>query len=319
MSWIKRNLVFVISGLAAVALLGLAGWYLFAQWNLNNESQTKLEAAYAELTRISNLQPNPGNEKVDNIKNAKALEASVRTVINQARNFFSPISPIPAGANVSSEAFAAALRRTVDELTRSAATASVVLQPKYDFSFAAQRPLVKFASGSLGPMAAQLGEVKAICDVLFKAKINTLYNLRRVRTSEDDSKGPQSDYLETSPVTNDLAVLVPYEVTFYGFSTELASVLAGFASEPHGFIVTTINVEPGTPSGPGSPDENAPNPAQPYGVMSRYGGYPVPAQPYPAPTTAPVTAGKGGPPVMLDERQLKITMGITVIKLLPKK
>jgi len=38
MSWIKRNLIFVICGVAAVVLLGLAGWYLFAQWNLNNET-----------------------------------------------------------------------------------------------------------------------------------------------------------------------------------------------------------------------------------------------------------------------------------------
>ncbi len=45
-------------------------------------------------------------------------------------------------------------------------------------------------------------------------------------------------------VTNNLAVLTPYVVTFRGFSAELASVLAGFAASPHGFIVKGINVQP---------------------------------------------------------------------------
>lgn len=320
MSWIKRNLFFVIGGAAAVVLLGLAGWYLYSEWKLNTENSNKLEAAYTELTRISVKQPNPGNEKNDNIKNARDYTAKVREVIRRTHSFFKPIPPLPPGANVSSEAFAAALRRTVDELTRSAANSSVTLQPKYDFSFAAQRPLVKFAPGSLDPLAAELGEVKAICEVLFKAKVNTLYNLRRVRVSPDDLSGPQSDYLETAPVTNDLAVLVPYEVTFYGFSAELAAVLAGFANASRGFIVTTINVEPGMPSSAptdasGMITEGSyapPNARYGYGNPGAYG----------APPTAPVgTAGTGksGPPVMLDEKQLKVTMGVTVVKLLPKK
>jgi hypothetical protein len=325
MSWIKRNLYFVVGGTVAVVLLGLAGWYLYAKWSLNNENSTKLEAAYAELTRIAGLPQNPGNEKVNNIEIAKQQQGDVRKVINKAHNFFVPIPSVPPGTNVTSEAFAAALRRTVDELTRGAANASVTIQPKYDFSFAAERPLVKFAPG-LDALAAELGEVKGICDVLFKAKVNTLYNLRRVRVSADDLSGPQSDYLESAPVTNDLAVLVPYEVTFFGFSSELAAVLAGFANEPHGFIVTTLNVEPGTPtSGPADAatmtiGEGAYAPqAGRYGYPVTYpGAYGTPPA---APATAPGTAGtaKGGLPVMLDEKQLKVTMGISVVKLLPKK
>jgi len=321
MSWIKRNLFFVIGTVVAVTLLGLAGWYLYSEWNLNNENSAKLEAAYAELTRISSEQPNPGNEKTDNIKNAREFVMQVRAVINRAHNYFKPIAAIPGGGNVSSEGFAAALRRTVDELTRAAANASVTLQPKYDFSFAAQRPLVKFAPGSLDPLAAQLGEVKAICEVLFKAKVNMLYNLRRVRVSPDDLSGPQSDYLETTSVTNELAVLVPYEVTFYGFSAELAGVLAGFANSPHGFIVTTLNIEPAVPTGSLGTDAPGMTTAEaayaPMNINARYGNPTAYAPPQPAAATA--GTGKGGPPVMLDEKQLKVTMGVSVVKLLPKK
>jgi len=152
--------------------------------------------------------------------------------------------------------------------------------------------------------------------VLYKAKINTLYNLRRTRVSEDDLKGPQSDYLETTATTNDLAVLAPYEVTFYGFSGELAAVLAGFANEPHGFIVTTLNVEPGTPSS-APMDAATGGLATPESAMmaARYGGYGAAAPAVPA----PVNTGRGGALVMLDERQLKVTMGVTLVKLLPKK
>ena len=327
MSWIKRNLIFVISAAVAVVLLGMAGWYLYGSWNLNNENGTKLEAAYSELTRVSNLNPNPGNSKVDNIKNAKDYQILVRQKINQAHKFFIPIEPTPPGTNVSSEAFAAALRRTVDDLTRLAANSSVTIPPKYDFSFAAERPLVKFAPGSLEPLASQLAEVRAICDVLFAAKINTLYNLRRVRASADDANGPQSDYLEYTPTTNDLAILTPYEVTFYGFSGEIASVLAGFANQPHGFIVTTMNVEPATAAF--NPNEPGAAGMPGYGAPPGYGGgmpYGAPATPYGVPSpygtpgaTAPTPTTRGGVPIVLDEKQLKITMGISVIKLLPKK
>lgn len=314
---------FVVGAAVAVLLLAAAGYYLYVQWNVNSENSTKLEASYADLKRIADLQPNPGNEKVDNSAIAREHRGKVRAVINRTANFFTPVPAIPPGTNVSAADFSGALRKTIDELTRSAAGSSVTLQPKYDFSFLAQRPLVKFAPGSLEPLAAELGDVKAICDVLFKAKINMLYNLRRPRVSDDDLKGSQSDYLDTSATTNDLAVLMPYEVTFYGFSGELAAVLAGFAGDSHGFIVTTLNVEPGTPSsnpvmdasGGAMMGENA-------GMPGRYPGNPYPGNPYgaaPAPTPAQMSSGKGGLPVVLDERQLKVTMGVIVIKLLPKK
>ena len=310
MSWIKRNLLFVIGGAVAVALLVLAGIYLYAEWNLNSEKTTKLEESYADLTRIANLQPNPGNDKVDNTAIAKANQSLVRAQIARTAAYFTAVPAIPPGTNVSAADFSAALRRTVDELTRNAGTASVTLPPKYDFSFAAQRPLVKFA-GSLDPVASELGEVKAICDVLFKAKINTLFNLRRPRVSDDDLRGLQSDYLEVAATTNDLAVLTPYEVTFYGFSGELVAVLAGFANEPHGFIVTTLNVEPGTPSSTpadafsGAGMNEAAMMERRFGAMAMPGG-----------TAGTPGVGRGGLP---DERQLKVTMGVTLVKLLPKK
>ena len=120
----------------------------------------------------------------------------------------------------------------------------MTLPPKYNFSFEAQRSLVKFAPGSLGALAAQFGEVKTISEILFAAQVNSLDGIQRVRVSDDDANGPQADYFDGHSVTNNLAVLTPYQITFRSFSPEIAQVLAGFASSPHGFIVKSINVQP---------------------------------------------------------------------------
>ena len=224
-------------------------------------------------------------------------------------------------------------------------SANVTLPPKnittgqtYSFSFEEQRPKLDFAPGSLEPLSVQLGEVKAICDVLFRAKINALDELRRERVSEDDQKGPQTDYISDTSVTNDLAVLTPYEVTFRCFSSELAAVLAGFASSPYALIVKTINVEQ-VPAAPASEQAPANGPVfQPAPVYryppprpmvadraaayeDRYGRRSPPPMPQPVPQPAytpaavPGPKGKGGLPTVLDEKQLKITMALVVVKL----
>jgi hypothetical protein len=143
----------------------------------------------------------------------------------------------------------------------------------------------------------KLGEVKAICSVLYQARVNSLDNLRRERVSADDLRGPQSDFLEIGSVSNQLAVLTPYEVAFHCFSTELAGVVAGFANDPHGFVVKAINVEPGALTT----------------VTDTGGGAPL------ATTPATPSTGKGNLPVMVDEKQLKVTLVVNLVKLLPRK
>ena len=136
---------------------------------------------------------------------------------------------MPESGKLTSQEFSSALSRTLDQMQREATKASVALPPKdatgqpYSFSFAAQRERLAYAAGSLEPLSVQLGEVKAICSVLFQARVNSLDELRRERVSEDDLKGPQTDYLPEKSVTNELAVLAPYEVSFRCFSSELAA------------------------------------------------------------------------------------------------
>jgi hypothetical protein len=354
MDWIKRNLYFLIGSLVALALMGLAGWYLYSKWDLNNTILGQLDEQYLELKRLSEQPQHPGNDKVDNIKIAKEQEQEMRAYIQKARQHFQtcPPIPVPEAAKLTSQEFSSALSRTVDQMQREAQKASVELPGKdskgnnYSFSFAAQRESLAYAPGSLEPLSIQLGEVKAICDVLFQAKVNSLDGLRRERVSEDDTKGPQNDYLPDKSVTNELAVLAPYEVSFRCFSSELAGVLAGFASSPCALLVKSVNVEP-APAVAAAPEQGqqptytstlvnvaqaAPPPPPPaasaeasfaarYGM--RGGAAPAPARPVyvpPAPVYTPAApASRGGLPPALDEKRLRITLAVYAVKLIPSK
>ena len=351
MSWIRRNLYFLIGVLAIAGLMGLAGFYLFQKWQLNSKAKEDLNKGYAELERLYNLKPHPGNDKADNIQEARKQQQELRAVLDRMRRHFERIPAIPDTPKVSGEDFTALLRRTLDQLQREAVQASVTLPPKYDFTFQAIKPKVTFAPGSLQALAAQLGEVKAICSILFRAKVNMLESLARERASSDDD--PQlaaADYLGQRSVTNDLAVLSPYEVNFRCFSSELAGVLDGFQKSPYGFVVKTVNVEPApalvateqpvapTYSAPATP---VPTPAPPTAgaaesvgtaealaqrYRDRYGMGPAKPPPTPvvAPTAPAVTPGatavrsRGGLPIVINEQLLRVSLLVEVVKLPPR-
>lgn len=362
MDWIKRNLYFLAGSFVALVLMGLAGWYLYSKGQENAETLGKLEEQYDKLKRLNEQRPHPGSDKVDNIKAAKEQQVELQACLQKARAHFQPCPRIPApeATNVTSQEFSSALSRTIDELQRAATKANVTLPGResgssaaYSFSFAAQRQRLAYAAGSPDLLAVQLGEVKAICEVLFQANINSLESLRRERISEDDYKGPQTDYLPEHSETNELAVLTPYEVVFHCFSSELAGVLAGFASSPYSLQVKTINVEPApavvapaTPAAPVvyampvlAPPPAAPPPPPPpppsmaaeappsMSFEERYGRAgrspapaPAPMQPrYAQPVPGAAAPVSRGPTPALDERQLKVTLMLEVVKLLAPK
>jgi hypothetical protein len=350
MSWVKRNLYFLIGGIIALVLLGGAGWYLYSKWDLNNTNLGNLNQAYADLKALNDKSPNPGGE---NIKIAKEQRKELLDYIGRTQKYFQRIPPIPDLPKTTDGDFARALNRTIDQLRRDSTNASVNLsQDNYNFSFQAEKLKINFDQRGLEPLSKQLGEVKAICDILFQARINALDGLRRERASGDDSSGPATDYLGENATTNTLAILTPYELTFRCFSPELAAVLSGFASSPYGLIVKTINVEVAgtlptemaatpTPIPVAATPVYTPPPVQPtmsaeaierarYGDMGRYGsggnrygegggkfpGYP--AQPQPQYVQPAVAAAKRdtGLPVVVDEKQLKVTMQLVAVKMI---
>ncbi|HEX3857372.1 MAG TPA: Amuc_1100 family pilus-like protein [Verrucomicrobiae bacterium] len=300
MGWIKRNLFFAIGGVIALLLLGAAAFYDYQGWSHNSTAKDKLNEIYGKLTELTGEKPSPGNARIDNIKTAREQEREVSEWVDGTGNYFKPIMPIPNSPEVSSEAFAAALRRTIDQLQHEADAASVRLPPKYSFSFEAQRSIVKFAPGSLPLLSVQLGEVKTISEILFAAHVNSLDNIQRVRVSDDDTAGPQADYLNDVSVANSLVVLTPYAVTFRSFSGELAAVLADFAASPHGFVVKGINVTPA-------------------GMVPSAGEFPEGGGGQPPMPPSGVMPGRGGLPTVLNEQLLRITLEVVIVKPLLKK
>ena len=320
MAWIKRNLFFFIGAVIAVGLLAAAGVYDFQNWQRNNVALDALNQMYTTLQNLNRQNPSPGNDTVNNIEIARAQEQQLRQWIQQTEQYFQPIAPIPNTTNgvVADAEFAAARDHTISQLQVEAVNASVTLPPQYGFSFEAERTMVKFAPGSLGPLAQQLGEVRTLCEILFAAKINSLDGVRRVPVSPDDAGGPQADYLSEPPVTNSLAVFMPYEVTFRCFSQDLANVLSNFALSPHGFIVKGINVQPA--AGVATASSSGPQSMGGFGQPSFAYGGPQPgyaSSPPPA-FGAPVAAtGRGGLQTVLNEQLLSITLEVEIVKLLP--
>ncbi len=304
MNWIKRNKIFAIALVLALGMLGAAGFYDWQSWDRNAAAFVKLNEIYDNLR---NLKPSSGNET--NIVAAQDQTRRLREWNSQARNYFQPIEPIPPAARRSSEEFSFALSRTLAQMQHDAAAANVTLPPDYAFSFTAERNAMTFAPGSLGPLAGQLGEAKTITDILYAAQINTLESLQRVPISADENAGQQSDYIADSPETNEQAVLTPWQITFLAFSPEIAQVMDGFVASPHAIIVKGINVQPAEATVAGQ-------------VMPEYNGYgryaaPAAALPLRGIRAQEGRAGRGGLQTVLDERLLRVTIEIEIVKLTP--
>ena len=291
MGWIKRNLFFTIGGVIALLLLGGAGFYTYTSWQRNNAAFTKLDDIYSQLKKINSQKPLPGNDKVNNIEMAKEQEKQIRQWISTARKHFQPVAPIPNPANgqPSPQLFGDTLSRTIARLQNEANAASVSLPPAYCFSFQAEYGAVKFAPGSLQPLSEQVGEVAAISEILFSARVNGLEGIQRVRVSDDDTKGQQSDYIDDHPFATNMAVMTPYRMTFRAFTPEIAQVLIAFATSPHGTIVRTVNVQPASSAT-------------------------MPPPPAVLPTA---DRTRSGAQTFLNEQLLRVTMDIEIVKLAP--
>lgn len=346
MDWIKRNLIFVIGAVITLVLMGLAGFYSYSGWSNNAEAREKINTAYEELNSLYAKKPAPGDgKKVDNIKIAKEQQAEAEEFLRKLAANLNPIPsipPMPKGAtNIPSRDYSAALAETIAQLQREAANSSVVLPPRYKFSFEKQSSLVTFAAGTVEPLAVQLGEVKAICDILNQAKVNSLDAIRRERIpgSPDDLSGPATDYLSQTSVTNELAIMTPYEISFRSFTPELAAVLAGFTQSKYGFVVKAVNVEPAPATGldaaaavPAYAMPTYAPPVQPARILEEgavgrarygapganpYGAYPTPQMAQPVAVAA--QASRPALQTLVKEKQLKVTLLVHVVKLIPSQ
>ncbi len=313
MPWIKRNLLFVVGLAVAVALLGFGVFfYLLSNMAAAQAADEELNAKNAEYGELLERKPFPSKE---NIAAAQAEQARLAKFQEGLRSQFgTPVLP----EDMDDAAFKNLLDMTVDALEKHAAASGVnIPKPvdgKYAFTFDQQRKQLEFSQKSLVPLTAQLLDIQDICRVLFDSKILGLESIRRTPTSTNDVS-PVENYLTKKVTTNSVtsAAVFPYQVIFKCFSAELAGVLAGFVNSDPLYIVKSINVEraaaDGAAAGLGAMPGMAPGLASRYGMgpgmASRY-GITAPAATAPKPGEAP-----------LDDKPLRVTINLDVVKLPP--
>ncbi len=241
MSWIKRNLSLVISGVVALGLLGLGGWYLYAAIDKNKTVDNEISSTKAEIDRLLNAPVTPNDA---NLKLAKQEAAKIAAFIADAKRQFPPTPPPPVALN--NQSFKELLQTTIDGLTKQATTVGIRVPTNYYYSFESQRGPVRFPPGSLRPLADQLNEIERMVSILFKSRIHRLEGLRRALAPEEEqAPNTATDYL-TVPARGHAETgmaLWPYEVTFDCFTAELGAVLEALARAESGFIVKAPVVE----------------------------------------------------------------------------
>ena len=348
MLWLKRNLFTVVGGVIALGLLGFGGYYLYTNWQKNNDLDHDLEANMNTLTNLYQLVPFP---HATNVTAAKKEVESVKKAITDARKYF---TPIPAQTVKNAIDFKTLLDNSLFELTKKAEQTGVGLPEKnYAFSFRAEKDAVQFPPATLQALPEQLEEVKIMCGVLFEAKINRLVNIKRVHVGDDGSpgrsvafnsnfnpggQGGNNDVLdmkvEADPVLG--TTIMPYQVTFESFSGEIANVLEGFQKLPYGMLIKAVmteseppvsanpNATPGQfnpnppPGQPPRPGMAPPPRPMPPGAPGRTNVVPRAAFPRPPGTGGPGGTGAPGSrenATVLNEKLIKVTLLIESIKL----
>jgi type II secretory pathway pseudopilin PulG len=245
MNWLKRNLYLVLGALAALVLLGLTGFYLYQQRQKEREVTSALDAQINEWKRLTSRNPSANEE---NIEAAKKEQERLSELLRTNREFYVPTATF---TNMDSATFKTLLETTIYDLEQLASRSGVSLPRQYNFTAGRLRASVVFQEAELLPLAYQLVEIKALCEVLFDARIHSLVRIRRVPVSKQDTSS--SEYLTGSKITTNAvtgAVVTPYEVTFQGFSSELAAVIAGLQRSRHAFIVKMMDVEHAADAGP---------------------------------------------------------------------
>ncbi len=322
MSWIKRNLAFVISLAVAVALLIGGAVYLFSAQSEAEAASGELEAKKNEYDTLVKREPYP-NAK--NIELAKAEQVRVAQLKTESLATF---SQYPAFTALDDASFKALLARTVGELERSAERRGVKLPSgsgsgsKYNFTFDTQRRELRLAPNTLQPLALALTDIREFTEILFSSKIHSLVSIKRTAIGTNETAG-SGDILSKKVGTNTVvaAGIHPYEVQFQCFSSELGEVLSRFVAASNAYVLKTINVErPSADGAEGSAETAQPNPAMGMmALMSRYGLRPGMGTMPPAtqPTASPPAAsGKVGD-IVLEQKPIKVTLGFEVVRLAP--
>jgi hypothetical protein len=319
MVWIKRNFLLVIGGLVALILIGLGSYLVMSGLARNKQLIEDVEATKSRAGQLYDANPFPSQT---NIAAAKREIQLLHDAITRAHKRFTPV-PV---AKMDVKQFMVYRDESLSELREAAKKSGTELPASdYSFSFATQRSRTQFSPDTLPRVAEQMGEVKALCTLLFEARVNKIGNVRRARGSKDDkdNNGNGSDYTDSrlEVVTDSSGQMIssPYELTFFSFSAEVADVLNRLERSPHGFLVKAIQVEPedsrmsDAVSPTGTPGNNNPPPTLPNRAFAQP-RFPANTNRVPVNPVPPRPAASDKPVHLLKEKRLKATLLIYTLR-----
>lgn len=332
MLWIKRNLVLVIGIVISVALLGGASFYGYSNWEEDGKQDEELEKLKGRLEQLKGgVFPSEAN-----IGLIRTNTAQVKAFMAEGERMFAsePVKP-PGEMQLK-----VGLATLVDALRREATNAGVEIPARYEFTYAEIKAMPRVPSYALEALTNQMKEVRAICGVLFSARVRALESLQRVVAFSDEARGPDlltDRVMQTNSLSTNVMVLVtPYRIVFRGFSSHLTEVLNGFSNAKEFFAVRQVDVEPsGGAMEAAPPGGGMMPPGAPFGLPG--GGLPGPGvgmapaagNPGMMAPRPPVPKGPGGPNVpppqkssltkILDEKPLRITISFDVVKVVHGK
>jgi hypothetical protein len=317
MAWIKKNLFILIAGVISLAVLGYAVFFVKQKMDADAQVSAELDDSAQKFKSLLDRKWHPGDKKVDNIKEAKEQLQRVRKFTDEVREY---IKGPQLSTNLNNREFRALLDNTMTSLRRDAEEAGMNLPTtNYWFTFSNYKTTVDF-KGDVAGLASELEDIKSIMHVIYEARVPSLVAMRRSPVSQTDYTG-SGDYLSDREVkTNDWAIIAGYEVTFQGFSSELARLMEGFANAKQCFVVKSLGVAQAPEERRAAPIMPVmPTPMMPIGgnPYDRYRMQPQ-FRPPPPPPPQPKIAAGSAVKVVLDESQLRFTLLVDSVRLKPK-
>jgi hypothetical protein len=246
MTWVKRNLPFVVAGAVALLLLGVAGFFLFSNYSEERQISEELATQTDALQQLVNQPVHPGTDKVNNIEAAKQeTKRWEEGFLTAAKSFFTSLST---NDQPDVGSFQLRLASTIAELQQGATNASVIIPPQYAFSFETQLRTLQTDSGALESLGIQLDDVRNFAEILFRSKVHRLISIQRVSVSSNELASSRDFLPKTiySVTTNDVvgAAVFPYRFTFVSHSAEMARVVSELARSKEGYVIKYLSVQP---------------------------------------------------------------------------
>jgi hypothetical protein len=326
MVWIKRNLFVVIGGVVAVALLAVAAVFAQGAQQKQSDAAQSLQSYTSSVNALLNARPFPNDGTIEKFEEETGV---IRQFSRDAERLF---EYVPA-ARMDGQQFKIHLLKALVQLQADATNSNVEIPDQYQFTFGHLVPMPNLLPYSIEPLQESLADIQHLCKILYESKVHALENIKRFPAypREPGRTGLSFDYWPRTNVTSSEAVFksTPYEFRFRGFTSELTEVLNQFASADRFYVVRKIEVAQAAgalrPGMMGMGGEGGDD-----GAM---GG--LPTAPGATLTLAQrmqlmqiraqqksVIRRSGAPPelrTVVDEKPLRITVVLDVVKLIQKK